>query len=94
MSPEEPQGLPTKHMSMHVEHGLPGIPISVENHPIPTVKDALKLSNGTTGPNNPPQQRGISSGKLPKVPIPLLGHHKHMNPSLRPNIPERKGRLV
>lgn len=94
MSPEEPQGLPTKHMSMHVEHSLPSIRVSVENHPIPTPEDALELSNLTSSSNHLTQERRISSGKLPKVPIPLLGHHKHMNPSLGPNIPERKGRLV
>ncbi len=94
MSPEEPQGLPTEHMSMHVEHSLPGIPISVENHPVPTPKDALQLGNLTSSSNNLTQERRIPSSQLPKVPVPLLGHHEHMNPSLRPNIPERKGRLV
>jgi hypothetical protein len=94
MRPEEPQLLPTEHMSMHVEHGLSRIGISVEHNPIPTGEDALKLGNLTSSSNNITQQGGITGSKLGKVPIPLPGHNKHVNPSLRPNIPEGKGGLI
>ncbi|MDT7798796.1 MAG: hypothetical protein QOI78_2229, partial [Actinomycetota bacterium] len=92
--PEEPQLLPTEHMSVHVEHGLPRISVGVEHHAIPTLEHTLKLGNLTSSSNNITQKPRISGSKLPQVPIPLLGHHEHMNPSLRPNIPEGKGRLI
>jgi hypothetical protein len=94
VSPEEPQRLPTQHMGMNVKDGLPGITVGVEHNPIPTLKDAFELSNLTSSSNNLTQELRIPSRKLPKVPIPLLRHHEHMNPSLRPNIPKGKGRRI
>jgi hypothetical protein len=81
-------------MGMNMKDGLPGIGIGVEDHPIPTLEDALELGNLTSGSNNLTKQLRIPSSKLPKVPIPLPRHNKHVNPSLRPNIPEGKGGLI
>jgi hypothetical protein len=81
-------------MGMHMKDGLPGIGVGVEDNPIPTLKDAFKLSNLTSSSNNVTEKPRIPSSKLGNIPIPLLGHNKHMNPSLRPNIPKGKGRLI
>ncbi len=92
--PEQPERLPTQDMGMHVKHGLPSITISVEDHPIPALEHTFKLSHPPSSQRNVSKQLRISSSKLPQVPIPLLGHNEHMNPSLRPNIPKGKGRLI
>lgn len=92
--PEQPERLPTQHMGMHVKDGLPSIVTGVEDHPIPTLEHTLKLRNAPSGQRNVSEQLRISSSQLPQVPVPLLGHHEHMNPSLRPNIPKSKGRLI
>ena len=92
--PEQPERLPTQHMGMHVKDGLPSIVTGVEHHPIPTLERTLKLRDAPSGQRNVSEQLRISSSQLGNIAIPLLGHHQHMNPSLRPNIPESKGRLI
>jgi hypothetical protein len=94
MSSEEPERLPTEHVGMNVKNGLPGIGIGVEHNPVPALEHTLELGNLTSGSNKVTQQRRIPSSKLSKVPVPLPRHNKHMNPSLRPNIPEGKGGLI
>jgi hypothetical protein len=79
---------------MHMEDGLPGIGVGVEDHPIPTLEDALELGNLTSSSNNVTQQPRIPGSKLGNVPVPLLGHDKHVHPSLRPNIPKGKGGVI
>jgi hypothetical protein len=76
---------------MNVKDGLPGIPIGVEHDPIPALEDPLKLGNPPRGQRNIGKKLRIPSSKLPQIPVPLPRHNKHMNPSLRPNIPEGKG---
>ncbi len=93
-SAEEPQRFPAQDVGVNVENGLPGIGISVEDNPIPTLEHTFKLSNPPSGQRNVSKQLRIRSSQLPQVPIPLLRHDEHMNPSLRPNIPKRKGRLI
>ena len=94
MTPEEPERLPAEHVGMNVKHGLTGIPIGVEDNPIPALEDPLSLGNLTSSSDNITQQLRITSRKLPEVPIPLLGHNQHMNPRLRPNIPKSKGIFI
>ncbi len=79
---------------MDVEDGLPGIPIGVEDDPIPALDDPLEFGNLTSGRNDITQQLRIRGGKLRNIPVPLPGHNEHVNPSLRPNIPKRKGGLI
>lgn len=81
-------------MGMNMKNGLPGIPIGVEDNPIPALGNPLKLSNLPSSGGNIGKKLRVSGGKLPQVPIPGLGHNKHMNLRLRPNIPEGKGPLV
>lgn len=77
-----------------MKNGLPSITIGVEHNPITTLKDTLKLSNLTSSKSNSSKQLRVTSSKLPQVPIPNLGHHKHMNLRLRPNIPKGKGGVI
>jgi hypothetical protein len=79
---------------MNMKNGLPGIPIGVEHNPIPRLEDTLKLSNPPSGKSNSGKKRRVPSSKLPQVPIPNLGHHKHVNLRLRPNIPKGKGQII
>ena len=81
-------------MGMNMKNSLPGIPIGVEHNPIPRLKNPLKLSNPPSAQSNGSKKLRISRGKLPQVPVPLLGHHKHMNLRLRPNIPKGKGQII
>ena len=81
-------------MGMNMKNGLPGIEVGVEDNPIPRLKNPLKLSNLTSTERNGSKQLRISSRQRSKVPIPNLGHHKHMNLRLRPNIPKGKGAVV
>ena len=43
--PELREEIPTEHMSVHVEHRLPGMRVSVEHHPVPVVRDPLGLGD-------------------------------------------------
>ncbi len=79
---------------MNMKNGLPGIRVGVEDNPIPALKHPLKLSNLASGERNGRKQTRISRSKLPKVPIPLLGHDEHVNLRLRPDIPKGKGQLI
>ena len=83
-----------EHVRVHVEHGLPGIGVGVEHDPVPALSDALQLRNLLRGRHHITQQLRIGRRQLPHIPVPLPRHDKHMNPSLRLNIPKRKGRLV
>jgi hypothetical protein len=79
---------------MNVKNGLPSIPIGVEDNPIPRLENPLKLSNPPSSQSNSGKKRRIPSSKLPQVPIPNLGHNKHVNLRLRPNIPKGKGQII
>ena len=81
-------------MGVHVEDGLPGIPIGVEDNPIPALDDPLEFGNLPSSGDHISQKLRIPGGKLRNVPVPLPRHNEHMNPSLRPNIPEGKGGLI
>ena len=52
-------------MGMNMEDGLPGIPIGVENNPVPALEDPLDLGNLPSSGNHIGQQLRISSSKLP-----------------------------
>ncbi|VVJ20670.1 Uncharacterised protein [Amycolatopsis camponoti] len=81
-------------MGMNMKNSLPGITIGVEHNPIPRLENPLELRNPPSSERNSGQQPRIPSSKLPQVPIPNLGHNKHMNLGLRPNIPEGKGQII
>lgn len=79
---------------MNMKDGLPSISIGVEHNPIPTLEHPLELGNLPTGESNVGKELRIGSSKLPKIPIPSLGHNKDVNLRLRPNIPEGKGGVI
>jgi hypothetical protein len=81
-------------MGMNMKNGLPGIGVGVEDNPIPRLEHPLELGNPPSSQSNPGKQPRITSRQLPQVPIPSLGHDKHMNLRLRPNIPKGKGGIV
>jgi hypothetical protein len=81
-------------MGMNMKNGLPGIRAGVEDNPIPRLEQPLKLRDLPSSHRNIGKKLRVSGGKLPQVPIPGLGHNKHMNLRLRPNIPESKGPIV
>lgn len=81
-------------MGMNMKNGLPGIRVGIEDNPIPRLENPLKLSNPPSSKSNLSKQLRVGQGKRSKVPIPNLGHNKHMNLRLRPNIPKGKGGIV
>lgn len=81
-------------MGMNMKDGLPGIGVGVEDNPIPTLEHPFKLGNLPAGESNIGKELRIGSSKLPKIPIPGLGHNEDVNLRLRPNIPEGKGGVI